>query len=460
MKLSTLILSSTAFLLILSGCGAKPTPKKEAKIDSSLPLVTLTKNGVFADMNAIAFEWNSLRSDLQVEGIYIYKQNLDNNASKSAYYETIDNRFVTHYLDSKITPNTRYRYYFKTFSKDAESKKSKAVVVSSLPVFESVSWIHSLQEMPRSVKIIWRPHSNQKVKSYSIERRTLENDEWGIIATVDGRLSAEYIDNELKDNHVYMYRLSCNTYDGLTSMPSAIVKAVTKALPKTITNIQASRDLPKKIKLTWDDSDAKDFGLYYVYRSDSIDGNYELIAKLYNNVHVDVIDEDQKEFFYRVSAVDKDGLESENAINTIEGTTLRRPTAPALVEARLIDNKIELIWSEGDARAKSYTVTKRFNEGWFKEKNEDFEGITSKRFTDYKIKPSTTYYYTVYAVDENSIKSDPSIEVEFKMPDSKIEIAPHKADAQKEVQTKIIDGIDETSHDVVSPMQDLDLNEI
>ena len=460
MKLSTLIISSTAFLLILSGCGAKPTPKKEAKVDATLPIVSLTKNGVFADMNAVAFEWESLRSDARVEGIYIYKQEIDKNSSKDEYYETIDNRFVTHYLDSKITPNTRYRYYFKTFSSEAESQKSRAVVVKSLEVFNSVSWIHSIQEMPRSAKIIWRPHANQKVKSYSIQRRTLEDNEWTTIATVNGRLSAEYIDDELKDNHVYLYRVRCNTFDGLTSAPSETVKAVTKALPKTITNIQASRDLPKKIKLTWDDSDAKDFGLYYVYRSDSIDGNYELIAKLYNNVHIDVIDEDQKEYFYRVSAVDKDGLESENKINTIQGTTLRRPKAPALVEARLINNKIELIWSKVDARAKSYTVTKRFNEGWFKEKIEDFEGITKRRFTDYKIKPSTSYYYTVYAVDENSIKSDSSIEVELKMPDSKIEIAPRRAEAQKEVQTKIIDGIDETSHDVVSPMQDLDLNEI
>lgn len=458
MKLWILATFYTASLLILSGCGAKPTPKKEAVIDTTLPVVTLTQSGVFADMNGIAFEWNSIR-DARIEGIYVYKQIMDVNSTGLAYYETIDNRFVTHYLDSKIKPDTKYSYYFKTFSKKAESSKSKIVVVNSLPVLNSVSWIHSIQEMPRSVKILWRPHTNQKVKSYTVERRTLEDEEWSTIATMDGRLSAEYIDDELKDNHVYKYRLRANTFDGITSNPSEIVKAVTKALPKTITNITATRNLPKRIKLDWGVSEVKDFALYYVYRSDSIDGNYELIATLHNNVHVDQVDEDQKEYFYRVSAVDRDGLISENKINTIQGSTLKRPDAPAIVEAQLVNNKIELQWSKVDSRDRSYIVAKRYKKGWFEEISEDFEGISIKSFTDSKIKAGTTYYYIVYSVDENSIKSDPSMEVEFKTPESQVEIAAEKEKVEKEIiATPVVQ--DEITNDVVTPVQDLDLNEI
>ena len=74
MKLWTLVTLCTASLLIYSGCAIKPTPKKEAVIDESLPTVKLTKNGTIVDINAIALEWERIE-DPRVQGVYIYKIN-------------------------------------------------------------------------------------------------------------------------------------------------------------------------------------------------------------------------------------------------------------------------------------------------------------------------------------------------------------------------------------------------
>lgn len=415
MKLWTLATFCAASLLILSGCAVKPTPKKEPVIDETLPLVKLTKNGTIVDFNAIALEWSAI-DDQRVKGIYIYKVALDENSSnKDEYYDTVDNRFSTHYLDRKIKPNSKYNYYFKTYSDKAESRESEVTLISSLPPMDSVTWIHAIQDMPRRAKIIWRPHTNQGVKSYIIERRTLEEENWEKVATIDGRLSAEFIDEKLKDKYTYKYRIRAVTYDDVISKPSEEVKTVTKALPKEVTYIAATIDLPKKIEIKWQKTDTEDFLNYNLYRASNIDGKYELISSLTNNFYVDKIEEDGKQHFYRVSVVDKDSLESMYDKHSALGITLVKPRAPSLVEARLINEKIKMSWSSSDPRVKSYTVQKRYKKSLFDESIEDFENIKGTEFIDSEIESDKAYYYKVFGVDINGIKSEPSIEVELKI---------------------------------------------
>jgi len=459
MKLWTLSTFCAASLLIFSGCvGSTPTPKEEIVVDESYPVVTLTKNGIIPDMTSIAFEWESIK-DPRIEGIYIYKSYPDDNALQGElkYYKTINSRFQTHFLDKDIQPATQYTYAFKTFSKDAEGKQSRVYVVHSLPILKSVSWIYSITDMPRVAKIIWRPHANQKVKSYIIERKTLEKDEWEELATIDGRLNAEYIDTDLKDNYVYKYRIRVETYDGLVSAPSEEVKVVTKALPKGIKHITATRDLPRMIKIDWEKSMTKDFDHYNLYRSDEVDGSYELIATLFNPTFTDKIEEDGKSYFYRVSELDKDGLESKHDKISIQGITLVKPATPGVVQAKLINNsKVELKWSSKDPRVKSFTVTKTEQEGWLKSVSQDIEGITGNKFIDQEIKPDTKYTYIVYGVDENGIKSEPSIEVELKTQESDELVEVKESAPQKEVE--VTQTTEEVPTELVAPVDDLDLN--
>jgi len=415
MKLWKIVTSFTVSLLIFSGCTTTPKPAEGVVVDPTLPIVTLTKNGVFADTNAIAFEWKNI-TDPRVKGIYVYKK--DSTVAKGDdksgdYYATLTNRFVTHYLDREITPDTKYMYYFKTFSDDAESKKSKMISVNSLPVLNSVSWIHSIAGLPRSAKIIWRPHTNQKVKSYIIERKTSKDEKWEELTTVDGRLNAEYIDTGLKDNYTYKYRIRVLTYDDIVSTPSEIVQVITKALPKPITGIKATTKVPKVIKLTWDKAKNKDFARYFVYRSDEPNGTYELIAKLYNNKFTDKINEDGKDYFYRISNTDKDGLESKYEQTTIQGATLSKPKSPTILGATLVDDKVELSWSKTDPRIKSYIILRESKKGWFDTVSKEIKDIRTTKYTDKDIKPETSYTYVVYGVDENNIRSKPSVEVKI-----------------------------------------------
>ena len=457
MKLSILTTLCAASLLLLSGCAEiTPTPKEKVVVDSTLPTVSLTKNGIITDMKTVAFEWKSI-TDPRVEGIYVYKKSPENKDSKELeYYDTIDTRYSTHYVDRVVEPDTKYSYAFRVFAKEAQGVNSKVFVVNTLPVLQSVSWIHSIGGLPRIAKIIWRPHVSERVASYIIERKTFEDKEWHQIDELSGRLNAEYIDTGLADNNVYMYRIRVKTYDGIISTPSQIVKSVTKPLPKSVQKIEATKNLPKEIRIKWAASTQKDFNRYYLYRAEDIDGSYELIAKLYNPKFTDKIEEDGKAYFYRVSVVDKDGLESEHDKNTVMGMTLAKPNAPAVVEAKLNGSKIELKWGQSDPRTKSYIVVKKSKKGWFDEVKKEYKGITKSTFVDSDIKADTLYTYTIYSVDVNGIVSEPSIEVQIKTPESKEIIeAPKAKQSEKPVAAPQTSSSSETT---VAPAADLDLN--
>ena len=412
MKLWTLSTFLTVSILTFSGCVAT-TPKPKSVVDSTLPIITLTEHGVFTDMKAVGFEWASVMADSRVEGIYVYKKELDSKEQSNKFYDTITNRFVTHYLDSDVKPATEYSYVFKTYTKNAESVSSREVIAKTLPALASVSWIHVLQEMPRSAKILWRPHTNEIVQSYIIERKTLADDKWKELAVVKGRLNAEYIDMNLKDSHVYKYRIRTVTYNDIISAPSKEVKVLTKALPTTIEHIIASTDLAKKIILTWEKTNIKDFSIYKVYRSSSIDGSYDLVTSTKNTEFIDKLDRDGEDYFYRVSVVDKDGLESRYEERSIHGKTLSKPIAPSLLAARMIGNNLEINWKSSDPRVKSYVVEKLIKKSWIDSQNEEFININTKFFIDKRIEPMTTYYYKVYAVDAFKIRSEASTEVKF-----------------------------------------------
>ena len=308
--------------------------------------------------------------------------------------------------------------------------------------------------MPRSAKIIWRPHTNQKVEKYSVQRRTLESKDWTNVATVKGRLNAEYIDKKLKDEFTYIYRVRSITFDDLTSNPSQEVNVITKALPNELINIQATTDLAKKIEITWEKATIIDFSHFNIYRSSGVAGTYKLIAKRSKNFYLDTIEKDAKQYFYRVSTIDKDGLESIHDNYSMQGTTIVKPKAPSVVEAKLVDGIIKISWHNSDSRVVSYIVQKKAKKNLFESTIEDFQNIKGTEFIDPEIQVDTAYYYKIYGVDKSGVISNPSIEVEIKTPKEL------SAQTYKNVKTSTLKvknvPIEDIGHkeDVITPVLD------
>ncbi len=457
MKLLNLVTFLIVLILTFSGCLGNPKPSDTPVIDHTLPLVTLTATGTFVDMKAVAFEWNSIK-DSRVQGIYVYKKALDALDNEYKFHHTVKNRFVTHYVDDDVQPQSKYSYYFKTFTKDSESKQSKEVTVETLGSLESISWIHVVQNMPKSAKIIWRPHTNQIVEKYLIERKTLEEDQWSELITINGRLYAEYIDSNLKDNFVYKYRIKVITYNGIISKASKEVKVLTKPLPQQIDKIQATDNLAKKIRVTWSKTNIKDFSHYNIYRGNSIDDNYFLLARTAKTELIDVFKEDGEDYFYRISAIDKDGLESNYETKSAHGKTLSKPLSPSLVEVIMVGDTLEISWSSTDARIKSYIVNKTRKKSWLNSISEEFLNIRATKFIDKAIEPSTTYFYEIFSVDEFSIKSQPSIQVKFTTRKNQGKLPSPKEKKSAPILRNISTPIEKK--DVIQVMDDLDVSSL
>ena len=396
-------------MIFLAGCGLQPQPTKP-KVDVTLPKVQQVRT--LADITMVALEWTPFYSE-NVDGYIVYR---GSGGKKLQRIAVIKDRYSSHFLDKHLKPNTLYTYSITTFTKDnKESAPSEPVSVRTLPIPDSVSFFKAIDHLPKEVKLIWRPHSYAKVQWYMIERSEPGSQKWKRIATLKGRLHAEYIDKGLKDNKIYLYRMQVKTCDGIISKYSKVLEASTKARPKIVQGLQATTNLPKKIVLRWQPNKEPDIVYYKVYRSIFEIGPYTVIAKSKSTEYTDLIKEDGVKRYYKVTAVDKDGLESFKQDVPVVGRTLSRPLSPVVVDYKVEGRKFSVSWKSPDKRAVKYFIKKREITNLLSVNETIYKDIAGTSFVDTKLLPGRRYVYEIYAVDENGLVSKPSQKIEFKI---------------------------------------------
>jgi fibronectin type 3 domain-containing protein len=403
----------------MSGCTSKNLGEaNKPQIDTTLEAVNFESIRTIADITSVAFEWQKV-DDTRVNGYYLYRANMNEEGNKLKRVHFIPNRYATHFVDTKLEPSTRYIYSISSATQQgSESKPSQSFQVQTLPVIQSVPFIQAISNMPRQVKILWRPHENQRVQYYVIERTTPTTAKWKELETIEGRLEVEYIDTKLEDNVVYMYRLKAITFDGIESMPSEIVRAQTKPLPFPPSNVQATTDQPRKIIISWQASQNDDVTHYNLYHSSSANGSFSLLKTLNSDTlnYEDIINEDGKHKFYKVTSIDKDALESALLMNSTMGATLAKLNKPIITLAQIQGEKAILNWQSGDNRAVSYTVYKTVKEGFASYKTTKINNITDLRFEDRDIVRGIEYTYKLQAIDEYGIASEETQSVSLTLP--------------------------------------------
>lgn len=409
-KLITLI-SLSVLALFVSGCGENPQPKapKKPVIDHTLPKMGQIKH--ISDITQIGFEWKII-SDPRIEGYYIYRSNPESNKTTLSRVATITDRYSSHFVDNDLKPESQYYYRFSTYTnKKTESVASNAIRVSTLPKVTPVSFVKAISGLPHRVKLIWRPHTSLRVKSYIVERNEFNTVDWRRLATVEGRLNAEYIDSGLSDNRYFRYRVRVKTYAGLVSKPSQIVEAGTKPLPIVIKNLKASTKNPNKILLDWNRALEKDFLYYKIYRAINPMLFYSYLAKTKDTKYEDVINEDGKSYYYFVTSVDKDGLESLRQNSAMAGSTLSLPSSVYITSSAHDGKKVNITWKSKDRRAVTHRVIKEY-----KKIRKIFTGVNGSTFIDEDVIKGVEYKYYIIAVDKYGLSSKKSEAIIIKMP--------------------------------------------
>lgn len=403
------ILSPLFLAALISGCANKDSLLERPKIDPNLPKPMNVRS--ISDRSSIGFEWEYTNNPA-VEGYKIYRST-ENGGSELV--DTLKDRFVSHYADKDLKPDTQYSYRFSSYTKDGtESDATPVVSVKTKPVPEAVSFIAAVDNLPNRAKIVWRPHVSPDVVEYTVQKSGPNDKNWDDIAKVSPRLMAEYIDTKVESGRVYHYRIIAKTFDGVYSKPSEVVAVNTKKLPLPATQVYASKDLPKQIAVSWEAPEQKEFDKYNLYRAEKPDSKYSVVYAGTEKKFLDKIDEDGAVRYYKVAVVDKDGLESPFELSAT-GVTRPKPLTPSFTLATIKENRVHLAWTSNEKEPVTFKITKKW--GSFLNKQvityTDIKGFT---YEDKDVDLGQKYQYSIEAVDRDGIASKPSDEVELFVP--------------------------------------------
>jgi len=384
----------------MTGCAINNQPT--AKSNPNLPKVQNFK--AYPDRNAMALFWDPVKG---MSGYYIQRYNPKNKKWEGIV--TIEDPYKSIYVDKDLKPNTIYKYRIATFDKNRVPSLAVETSQKTMPPLEAVIPLESKPLAKGMVKIIFRPHPNERVKEYKIQRFYDEKAKWETIAVVYPRLNVEYIDTGLKDGKIYKYRIIAVSFDGIKSYPSKTIVVSTYPKPPVVLNVKASVDLPKKIKITW--SPVKEAVKYKIYASDSAHGFFKHIATVTATEYVDNIGKDGVKRFYKVTAVSKYGTESLLDDTPVAmGMTLPAPAKP-IVSTNINGNHVEFIFTSPDNRAAKFLIVKKEKVGFLKYKTTKY--VTDKNSFVDTFDPKKEYVYEIYEVDKYGLISKEPVKVEI-----------------------------------------------
>jgi len=382
-------------------CSGVMQESLKGKIDKNIQSFNTTKLQHLSTIDSIAFEWQPNRN-INTLGYVIYRNISNPNKPKSKKMKKIANlkdKYISHFVDTKLKPDTTYIYSFSILGKNGmESYPSMDMPFSTKRRLDSVSFISGISNLPHKAKIIWRPHSREIVNSYNIYKKKSNETKFIKISNVKYNLSAEFIDINLPSNSKNFYFIKGLTYSGVETKSSKAVEVITKKIPKGIIRVSASKNLPKKINISWE-YEKLDVSKFNIYTSSSYNSKFNLIASTKNKTYSHIV-KSGVSVFYKISAIDKDNLEGNiNEVSAVIGSSLNKPNPPSIETVYLKNNKVYLKWVS-DNRATSYIV--------LRDNKKIANHIKDTFFVDIDIKYGVIYEYKVISIDKYNISSLPS----------------------------------------------------
>lgn len=427
MRNSLQVIFWIALAIIVSGCTKKDfnlatskLPKlnmpnlSSYKLDKNLPMVTNLQYR--SSMTETVLEWTPVYSK-EVSGYRIFR--FDNAKKKYTLVGTKSDSASSHFVDNSLNPNKEYQYRISSFTKDGRvSNATDPITVKTLTNIPSVIGVVAKSNLANRIKISWNIYSkNSQVKRYIIQRSD-KPASWENIGSADDSMSVEYFDYKVQSGKIYFYRVVALTHSGVSSPSSNIVQANSKPLPLPVKEIMTTDHIPKKIQIKWTDPNLgktdREIVKYNIYTSIYKDTLYTLHAHTTKPFYTDTVKADSKKIYYKVTAVDSDGLESLKQKDAKVGSTKDNPKKPVINSTLIQDGKIVLNWTAGSKSIKQYYVLKKYWDGVIYKKIK-ITGISSTTFVDSKIKLGKTYKYVVVGVDSDGIDSVESREVAVKV---------------------------------------------
>ena len=398
--------------------------------------VAITTTGPPRPLTRLHASGNGLRSvrlfwepsqDPTVTGYVIYR-----STSRSGPYEkiaTINGHDQQTYVDlgrgkgfsryGKLKDNTLYFYIVRTRNYvNVESADSKIVSALTKGAPPPPTGLKAIGGQARQVPLAWTASPDPDVKGYAIFRSRAKDGPFSQIDYVSGRLRQEFVDQgawgePLADNTRYFYRLQAVNVVDVNSENTNTVSAVTKAVPVAVTGITASNNLYRRVELTWRPNPEADISRYEIYRGTIEDNTTLRVGSVPapTTSFTDTYLRDGAIYWYRIRAIDTDGLEGKLS-RVVQATTKPLPVRPGGVTALLNENGILLRWKKNPEKDIDHyeIVTAGFLATQI--------GRTATPAFLYRteLEPGQDYSFRIRAVDTDGLKSPYSEPVTVRVP--------------------------------------------
>jgi fibronectin type 3 domain-containing protein len=218
-----------------------------------------------------------------------------------------------------------------------------------------------------------------------------------------------YTDTALINGITYLYAVTAVDYSGNESKKSPIISATPNILPPSKVRVKPGDG---EVQLFWAPYEKSPLKGYYVYRRNPSEQTFQRITDLpvQESYFIDLQVANGIPYFYKVSCVDMDGIESLPSPEVAATPMAIIPDEPSSVHAQYIqessgEKRVELSWdqSKEDGIA-GYKIYRRILD------ERDFtlltpEPVHETTYFDTTIMPDTGYLYSVVAVTEKGMES-------------------------------------------------------
>ena len=179
--------------------------------------------------------------------------------------------------------------------------------------------------------------------------------------------------------------------------------------------VDQNASIEDTILISWEANIDSDLDKYRVYRSAGVDSLplYELVAETRLTTYTDQGMDYDTDYYYRISAVDKNGNESEKSV-AVQAVTVNinppaKPTDFTVYAYNLPDEtpSVELRWTANtESDFDHYSIYRHTTFQLTTDSSYFVAQTTSNMFVDTDVEVGTEYYYRITAVDKGLLASN------------------------------------------------------
>ncbi len=343
-----------------------------APLPPAAPTVTMT----YSDSGKPKLTWNA------VSGATSYR--VFRSESRGTGYSLLGTTTATSYTNTGAAVGKTYYYRVKAVNSVGTSGHSNIVsgkAKAAAPAAPSVTAGNSSTGKPR---LTWKAVSG--AVSYRIYRSESRGTGYSLLGTTS---STSYVNTGAAAGKTYYYRVKAVNRDGMASGYSNIVSGKAKAAAPAAPSVTIGNSSTGKPQLTW--KAVSGAVSYRIYRSESRGTGYSLLGTTSSTSYVNTGAAAGKTYYYRVKAVNRDGMASGYS-NIVSG----KATLPAPVlniGLSVSSGKPMLAW-DAVPGATSYRIYRSTSRGTGYSL---LATTTSTSYVNTSAAKGTTYYYRVKA---------------------------------------------------------------